>query len=620
MIREVFALELKTSRPDDSHSSSENGENDLSIKNPTKNIKSTSNNRIKKKKNHVLRNLLIFFTLLLICIALGVWYYYPSTTSSKSETPKVILNETPLSGLDYKFEGTSLLLSYSFVKENLDSSLYWEPETEKIVVTTADKVIEMNTDQLTAFVNSKPVTIDVPVRLYDMKPFVPLDFLASIYGIRIEKLESGITIVEDLKKPILSMIVKESSILEGFAFLQNVSFLNETPFMRESPSFRSPRIKELIPGDIVIVVSEVNNWYKVRSSDGFLGFIKKAQTVLKEIIPIRQEEIKSKTPWSPIGGKINLTWDYMSKPINDMGKYVTIPGLNVISPTWFSLEDSEGTIKNSGSVPYMAWAKKEELQVWPLFSNNSDPKITTPVLRSFDLRKKIIQQLLVFSETYDFEGINIDFENVEYADKDFLTQFIRELTPYMHEQDLTVSIDVTIRSTNPSMSMVFDRPALAKIVDYMAVMTYDEHWSTSPESGSVASLPWVRDGLARMLEQVPKEKLLLGVPFYTRVWEETKQADGTIKVTSKALSMPSIITMIEEKNMLLSLDPTTGQNFGTYIEGDKTFKVWIEDEYSMRQRISLIKEYGLAGVASWRKGYEEPVIWYAIKDELSKMP
>lgn len=613
-------MDLKITRPDDSRSATESGENDSSIKNPTKSIKTTSDKRNKKKKSHTLRNLFIFFALLLICIASGVWYYYPSTVSSKQETPKVILNETPISGPDYKFEGTSLLLSYSFVKENLDSSLYWEPETNKIVVTTADKVIEMNTDQLTAFVNSKPVTIDIPVRLYDSKPFVPLDFLSSIYGIKIEKLESGITIIDDLKKPVLSMIVKESSILDGVAFLQNVSFLDETPFMRESPSFRSPRIKELKPGDIVIVVGEESNWYKVRSSNGFLGFIKKAQAVLKEIIPIRQEEIKSKTPWSPLGGKINLTWDYMSKPINDMGKYVKIPGLNVISPTWFSLEDSEGTIKNSGSIPYMTWAKKEGLQIWPLFSNNFDPKITTPVLRSFDLRKKVIQQLLIFAETYDFEGINIDFENVEYADKDFLTQFIRELTPYMHEQDLTVSIDVTIRSTNPSMSMVFDRPALAKIVDYMAVMTYDEHWSTSPESGSVASLPWVKDGLTRILEQIPKEKLLLGVPFYTRVWEETKQADGTIKVTSKALSMSSVVTLLKEKNVQPSLDSTTGQNFGTYTEGNKTFKVWIEDEYSMRQRISLVKEYGLAGVASWRKGFEEPAIWDVIKDELSKMP
>jgi len=583
-----------------------------------------------KRKHPVIRTLVIVFAFLLILLAggatLGYWYYYlPSTAVSTAAPARVILYDAIVPEADYRWDGTSLLLSCSFVKANLDPSLYWE-ESGKVIVTTADKVIEMSTGELTAYVNSKPVSIHVPVTIYDKVLFVPIDFLSSIYGCQIDKLDSGITVIDDLKKSFLSMEVKEITIMNELAFLKDVpylgdlSYLKDTPYLREAPSFRSPRISLLSPGDLVIVVGEENNWYKVRSSGGILGYIKKSQVALKEIIPARQKETVSATPWKPVGGKINLTWDYMSAAKNDMSKYTAIPGLNVISPTWFSLADKQGSINNLGSVAYVKWAHEQGLQVWALCSNGFDPELTTPVLRSYELRKKFIQQLLVFADSYGFDGINLDFENINYTDKDYLTQFVRELTPYMHEQGLTVSMDMTVRSANENWSMVYDRVALAKTLDYVAVMTYDEHWRLSPESGSVASLPWVEEGVARMLEQIPKEKLLLGVPFYTRLWTETTQADGTVKVTSEALSMAAAKKWINGRNIQLVQDDTTGQNYGTFTDGVKTYKIWVEDEYSMRQRIRLVKKYSLPGVASWRKGFEESVIWDVIKEELARMP
>ena len=242
------------------------------------------------------------------------------------------------------------------------------------------------------------------------------------------------------------------------------------------------------------------------------------------------------------------------------------------------------------------------------------------MLGSLENRKNVINQLVVLARLFRLDGINIDFENIYYEDKDLFTQFLRELTPILHEQGLTVSVDVTVRSNSPNWSMVYDRPAISKIVDYVAVMTYDEHWRTSPVAGSVASLPWVEAGLIRMLEQVPREKLLLGVPFYTRIWEEEELADGTIQVTSKALSMRQAEETLKANNALISVDEAAGQNFGIYEDKGKVYKIWIEDEFSMRQRIELVRKYDLAGVASWRRGFEKSHIWDIIIEELTKRP
>jgi spore germination protein YaaH len=332
------------------------------------------------------------------------------------------------------------------------------------------------------------------------------------------------------------------------------------------------------------------------------------------------EKTAYKSPWAPVGDKINLTWDYMSAAKKDMSAYVAIPGLNVISPTWFSLSDTEGNIHNIASKVYVEWAHSQGLQVWALCSNGFDPDLTQPFLRSYELRKKFIQQLLVFADTYGFDGINLDFENIYLADKDYLTQFVREMVPYMHEQGLTVSMDVTIRSLSENWSMVYDRVALSEAMDYMAVMTYDEHWELTKDPGSVASLPWVESGVTRILEQIPKEKLLLGIPFYTRLWKLETAADGKVTISTQTLSMPIAQKWLVNRGIQTVLDEESGQNYGEYTNGNITQKIWMEDEYSIRERVKLAREFELAGVASWRKGFETPDIWTAIEEELTKMP
>ena len=547
--------------------------------------------------------IIAFLILLFLCGTLAIWYYFPSAKWFDMEaTSTLVIDMDYISKEDFLWEKDSLLMSVDIVREKFDPHIYWEPEKERIIVTTENKTIEMNSKQLTAYVNSEPISIDVPFTITDDKPYLPIEFLAPIYNIIVKELDSGITTIDYADKSIITGVLKQDT------------------YLRSEPAYRSSRIVNLLAHDDLIINGEEDGWYKVRAANGHLGYIDKNHAVLKEILTLPEEIKVSSPPWKPMGSKINLTWDYISRPRYDMSNYSPIPGLNVISPTWFHLADGQGSIINHGSLPYMEWAHNEGLQVWALFSNSFDPEITSEMLRNSDNRKNVINQLVVLAKLFSLDGINLDFENVYYEDKDFLTQFLRELTPILHEQGLTVSIDVTIRSTSPNWSMFYDRPAISKIVDYIAVMTYDEHWRTSPIAGSVASLPWVEDGLIRMLEQVPNHKLLLGVPFYTRVWEEEIMSDGSISVSSRALSMANAEELLNTNNAIVELDETAGQLLGIYQVNNTTYKIWLEDEFSMKQRIALVRKYDLAGVASWRRGFEKPHIWDIILEELTKKP
>jgi len=496
-----------------------------------------------------------------------------------------------------------LFLRYDTANQILGSTLFYEPETARVILTTSNEIIEMRTDQLTAYVNYEPVDLDIPIHMEEDIPYVSVDYLGQIYEFTSERYENG---VYDINNSSRSYLI--------------VKALKDT-YIRELADFRSPRITSVSEEELVSVYEEVSGWYKVRNSLGFLGYVDKDHFVLEKIVeavPVKEEPFSP--PWQPIGDKINLTWDYMSRPKTDMSAYETIPGLNVISPTWFHLLNGEGEIKSDASLEYVEWAHSEGLQVWALFDNGFDPDFTRGVLRDFDKRRKVISYMLMQAKLLGIDGINIDFENVYYEDKDYLTQFVREFAIMLHEQDLTVSMDVTVLSTNPDWSMVFDRPNLSKAVDYMAVMTYDEHWASSPKAGSVGSIPWVRSSLDSIIEQIPPEKILMGIPLYTRLWEEIPQDDGSVKVSSKAYSMNGIRNILSEQETVYSFDNEAGQNYAEYTENGNIYKVWLEDEVSLRERVRIMKEYSLAGIATWRKGFEDDRVWSILTEEISKKP
>lgn len=286
----------------------------------------------------------------------------------------------------------------------------------------------------------------------------------------------------------------------------------------------------------------------------------------------------------------------------------------MVSPTWFSIIDVKGNVRSQADRSYVDWAHNHGMEVWGLLSNSFEPDLTTGALSTYDNRMNAIVQMLKYADLYNLDGINIDFENVYTKDGPNVTQFMRELKPMAQSRNLIVSIDVTPKSKSEMWSLFLDRPALAAVSDFLVVMAYDEHWAASPVAGSVASLPWVKTSMNRIIEEdkVPSEKLILGVPLYTRIWTEATEK-GKTKVSSKAVSMNAVKEIIAEKKLTPVFDKEAGQNYVEYKEDDVLRKIWIEDSTSLTARVELAQSLKLGGVAAWNRSFASPEAWEALK-------
>lgn len=567
--------------------------------------------RPRRRRRRAMRRL---FALMLFLLAIfgSIYWFFVLRASTEHVQPydgdkAVIVYEGQRADASYLLEAEQILLPFDFIKEKIDPAIFWDEPTKSVIVTTKDKVLRMESGEVVAHLNKQPVNLQVPVKEVGGTRYVPLDPLEKLYPFAFErKADTGVLTVEQ----------------EGYEIGQaKVVSDEEKQPVRVGASHRTPIVAELSAGELVDVLGQQEGYYRVLTASGIAGFLpeKSLEMASKRKVTLQHATSSERqAAWKPNGEKVNMVWEHVVNKNPNVAQIGALPGVNVVSPTWFELKDAEGTLLNRADPAYVKWAHKRGYQVWGLVTNGFNPDWTQAVLGSYDKRDKLIAQLIHYAHLYDLDGINIDFENVYYEDKERLVQFVRELTPYLHQQGLTVSIDVTIKSNAKTWSMFLDRKALAQVVDYMAVMTYDEHWAASPKAGSVASLPWVEAGLQGVLEEVPNEKLLLGVPFYTRLWTEAKQADGTIKVSSKALSMPRAQEWVQERKLTPVLDEASGQQYVEYRDpkDGNVYKMWLEDVSSMKKRIELVKKYDLAGVASWRRGFEEPEIWPAIEEGL----
>lgn len=507
-----------------------------------------------------------------------------------------------------RISDNQILLPLDAVEKYLDPNIYWDSKLKKVTVTTKDKVIRMKTDSLNALINNKPVTLNIPVVEDKGTVFIPIEFLSDFYNIEIAYLKEKNIIIIDNKN----------------SLRQLAEPLDQRAAVRKDHSIHAPIIKtfnlntDKSEDRTLRIFEEYDRWYKVRTSDGAIGYIEKKYVVVRRMMvkSVPQEESKN-TAWKPEKGKINLVWEFAYGKSPDTAKINKMDGLDVLSPTWFHVTDEKGTVKNEADIKYVDWAHKNGYKIWAHLNNEVNPTITGKVLNNTDVRDGIIRQMLSYASLYKLDGINIDFENINKQDKDALTQFVREATPLFKEQGLVVSIDVGIPDGSANWSLCYDHKALGKVVDFVALMTYDQTGSSSSQAGSVAQLPWVEKKLSRTLEMVPREKLLLGLPFYTRLWKEETGKDGkTIVSSPKALSMEDAKKLIKDNNAQTKWDEASGQFYTEYKKDNASYKIWIEDENSINLKSALVQKYNLAGAASWRRGFESPEIWSVLARNL----
>ncbi|MEO2076143.1 MAG: glycosyl hydrolase family 18 protein [Bacillus sp. (in: firmicutes)] len=502
-------------------------------------------------------------------------------------------------------EENTLYVPLTFLKKNIDSSIHYDEKSKSVIITTTDKVVQMPTDSLTYFVNQKPVNLQLsPILAKQGEIYIALDPVLSFYSIQYKTLPDSMAI----------WIQRDGEQYDNGRLIEkdiNIEKLR----LRTEPSWQSPYVADMKPKEQVMIEGEKDDFYLVRKENGISGYIKKEYVIKGERVKVSVKKERKTFQIPKINGPIQLTWEAVYTKNPDITKIPEMTGLNVVSPTWFSLASNTGVVKNLASLDYSKWAQGKGYQVWGVFSNSFDPKLTHEAFKDYDTRTAIIRQLLHFSQMYHLQGLNFDIENVNPEDGPLVTQFMREAAPYLHEAGLVISMDITFSAgDNNNWSSFYERPKLANIVDYLIVMAYDEHTNAATGAGSVASLPWVEGNLERLLTEVPHEKLILGVPLYARLWKEQTNADGTVEITSKALAMDKVKVWLTEKGVQPKYDEASGQNYAEFYAAEESaiYKIWIEDEFSLNKRVELAIKYKLAGIGTWSRLFGDQTAWTAL--------
>ena len=381
--------------------------------------------------------------------------------------------------------------------------------------------------------------------------------------------------------------------------------------IRYRGGIKSPVVTSVKKGAQLRLIEELDNWDQVATDDGYIGYIDKKNVGKASETTFDRNFEREQYSYLTMDGKVNMVWHQVTS--TDANAYfadatANMTGVNVISPTWFYLLDTSGNIANISSADYVAQAHEKGLKVWGLIDNFTQDVSTTETLSNTAARQNIISQLIQAATSVGMDGINVDFESLSEDVGIHFLEFLRELSIECHKNNLVLSVDNPVPEDFTSH---YDRAEQGRVVDYVIIMGYDEHYVGS-EAGSVASLPWVEQGIQDTLAEVPAERVINAVPFYTRLWRTTGG-----NVTSEAIGMDQAQQVISENNVETYWDKTTSQNYGKYDIDNSTYQIWIEDSQSIAEKVKLVSKYNLAGVSAWKLGFENSGIWQVISDNLN---
>lgn len=559
-----------------------------------------------KKRGSLFRRLLG----LVIIAAAAFWVVYYVLPNRQHLDPdwksleKPVFVKGELTGYSASGTGDSLLLPLPLLQEYVDPSIRYEEESKSVILSTDSSLLYMQEDSTAASLNNEPLQLRLAPEEKDGVTYLPADTLEDLYGFEVDE--------DSSTGAVLLMTAGETVPLGKVKGKEG----GRTKALRREASVHAPIIADMAPGTVVrIWKPDTKGWLYVQLDNGYAGFAKAVDitgTGDKTVVPQPVTPTRAERSWK--GKPVNLFWEAVYERKPNPAKFGEMPGVNVVSPTWFRIVDVKGNVRSQADSAYVAWAHKQGMEVWGLLSNSFEADLTTGALSTYEKRMNTIVQMLKYADLYNLDGINIDFENVYTKDGANVTQFMRELKPMAQTRNLIVSIDVTPKSNSEMWSLFLDRRALGTVADFLIVMAYDEHWAASPVAGSVASLPWVKSSISRIIEEdeVPAEKLILGVPLYTRIWTETTEK-GETKVSSKAVSMNAVKELLAEKKLTPVFDKNAGQNYVEYKEDGTLRKIWIEDKVSLAARVELAQSFGLGGVGSWNRSFANSEAWEALK-------
>ena len=504
-------------------------------------------------------------------------------------------------------------VEYAVVRDYLNGRFYLDVNENILLYTLSDGTIRVDVGSKDYTLQKETKSKDyVILKMEGSAAYIALDFVQEYTNIEFELFEgpNRVMIVSEWGETTVATVRKKTQI-------------------REAAGVKNAILKNASKKDQVTIISEDGKWKKVRTEDGYVGYMKSNCLKNQKDITISREFKEQKYSNISKDYTINLAWHVVGNSTANNTVLETIAntkGLTTISPTWFAVKNTSGDISSLASSQYVNYAHQSNIEVWALVKDFDggigSKKETYELLSKTSNRENLVNQLISAALKHDIDGINVDFEKVSEECGEHYLQFLRELSLKCRQNEIILSVANPIPS---KYSTQYNLEEQGKVVDYVIIMGYDEHHRESPESGPVASLAFVQKGIKDALKQVPAEKLINAVPFYTRLWKEvlkteeelaaqegTDAAEYPYNVTSKAYGMSKIKVAIESAGAEIVVDEATGQNYAEWEADGATYKVWLEDEAALEAKLKLMKEFKLAGVASWRLGFESSGVWELI--------
>lgn len=531
----------------------------------------------------------LIFTIVVLVIFFNINYI--KANINVNEAGLVIYGDNIKTNYDPFVKDGGLYVSVDTISKTIDENIYYDNVATKVIITTKDKVVKFKIDENKVSRNFEYSDIDTPAKLVNGQPYIDINLAKDEYNIKTEYNEKTNTIVIDK--------LSTSDIPVNYNRINVYSNI----------STKSDVLDMLNKNDKVTVYAdslEHKSWYKIKTDKGIVGYISKNNVTIQS-----EEKENVETESKENKDKIVMFWQYGSN-LDTLGEN-KIEGVNVVSPTWYELKNSSGDISSKYSSSYYSKAKEYGYKIWPIITNGIDSASysandTSSLLKSEYNRENFIKNIREIAKNDKLDGINIDFESMKDDDRDLYTQFIRELTPILRNEGITVSVDFYFVK-------YIDRQRIGDVADYVILMGYDQKGSWSNEAGSISSVKIVEEQLNSLINdsKIESNKIILGVPFYTRLWTIKNVSE---KPTTKIYSMQDCQDFITDNNVTPVWDEDAGQNYAEVKKGDLTYKLWIEDKDSMKKRVELINKYNLAGVSAWRKGLETEDVWQIIKSNI----
>ncbi len=564
-----------------------------------KNPKRMSAEAVEKKKKVIIRTGIVILALIVLFIIAMIANNYIILDNNKT-TNLVINNNNVTSDLRNEIiqEDGIIYLSEDDIANFFDKHIYLEEENNKIITTYNKKIAEVSLEENVININGADKTTSAHAIERNGVIYIPISEMTEVYDIEIGNIEETKVITMDS----LDEEQKKAVVTSNLAVKSSTRFIAKT-------------VDRIEKGDSVVVISSDGKYSRIRTENGKIGYIKTNK--LANEYMVREDMAEQKQ----IEGKVNMTWDYYSEVGSAPDRTgTTIEGVNVVSPSFFYIDENGAFRENVGESgqAYIEWVHGNGYKVWPMVSNapaaNESLEITSEIMNSYENRKQLIEEIVDACVAYDLDGINIDFENMKQEDIDLYSRFIIELTPRLNEIGMVVSVDVTAPDGGETWSMCFDRNVIGDVADYIIFMAYDQNGISSTTAGTTAGYNWIELNLVKFLqtEEIDSDKLILGIPFYTRIW--TVDANGEV-VRNPTVNMEDIEDVIPD-GVQKTWDDELKQYYVEYQDGEYTRKMWIEDVESLKAKVSLVNENNLAGVASWQYGMETEDVWPMLEEEL----